>query len=271
MTVNHLKNDSKSPEEFFSSTGSSCGSPGSGSWGRCSVKSPKVPPDEYDTIMINQAQSMMKRHHKSFHKRITKSLIRSVIYLLNFIEMHPAVVSQRDCSLSESVILPLQKKSWIRTCQCQLVSSWELLGMDTARGHGAQLHHGHLSRGWAAIWTKSPKSPPGLCMEESRVSPATQMDLVQKLSLSNPLFWGTINPKKEKTSSPQMASAKVWSISLVPQWYLIAAQMFTSILPLKPKVFMHSGKQTREQAMQLTPFTEYHEEACQACLRNPEM
>lgn len=47
--------------------------------------------------------------------------------------------------------------------------------------------------------------------------------------------------------------------------------MFTSALPLKPKVFMHSGKQTREQAMQLTQFTEYDEEVCQACLRNPEV
>jgi len=57
----------------------------------------------------------------------------------------------------------------------------------------------------------------------------------------------------------------------MPQWYLTAAQMFTSIFLLKPKVFMHTGKQTREQAMQLSSFTTYGEEACQARLRNPEL
>lgn len=68
-----------------------------------------------------------------------------------------------------------------------------------------------------------------------------------------------------------MAGAKACSVSLVPQWHLTAAQMFTSILPLKPKVFLHSGKQTGEQAMQLASVTSYGEGACQVRLRNPAL
>lgn len=177
-----------------------------------------------------------------------------MICLLKGTEVHPCSTQL----LSEGMLT-------LGTCDCtsaakpareaassSLVSCWE----HREEGMWSSAPPWTPAHGWGVTGTKRPQRPPGLSVQGE---PSLQMDSAQEPALSRPgVLWGMIKPKKEKTSSPQMAGAEVWSVSLVPQWYLIAAQMFTWILPLKPKVFMHSGKQTREQAMQWTPFAEHN-------------
>lgn len=151
----------------------------------------------------------MKRHRKKFRKRIKKSSLRSVLCLLNFIEtrhwstqlwLHPTHSEGLFTKwISDSTSAT---RAWMRTCQYQ---PGELLG---AAGNAARRGTWSSAPLWTPIQSlssyldkKTQKPTRAVCMEESRVSPTMQMDFVQELSLSKPVLWSIINPKKRKPQS----------------------------------------------------------------------